>query len=175
MTNIFSHSSLSNDPGKTGSSFLFYGAILFPHVGMFSLSHRECLTLQKGGVGNKMYLNSILIYVIFVSKDFDRWQKLKTITKKSLQFHIFLMWEIFLFYLDSIWTRFFYKKVGWITKGAATYMMLCEVFVSIVLTIVKLAPLCIPTSLRTADVFPVVASGSLPFSEVTVVSKLITI
>ena len=60
MTNIFSHSSLSNDPGKTGSSFLFYGAILFPHVGIFSLSHRECLTLQKGGVGNKMYLNSIL-------------------------------------------------------------------------------------------------------------------
>ena len=37
-------------------------------------------------------------------------------------------------------------------------MMLCEVFVSIVLTMVKLAPLCIPTSLRTADVFPVVAS-----------------
>ena len=33
----------------------------------------------------------------------------------------------------------------------------------------------IPTSLRTADVFPVVASGSLPFSEVTVVSKLMTI
>ena len=27
MTNKFSHSSLSNDPGKTGSNFLFYGAI----------------------------------------------------------------------------------------------------------------------------------------------------
>ena len=35
-------------------------------------------------------------------------------------------------------------------------MMLYEVFVSIVLTIVKLAALCIPTSLQTADVFPVV-------------------
>lgn len=40
---------------------------------------------------------------------------------------------------------FFYKKVGCITKGAATYMMLCEVSVSIVMTIVELAPLCIPT------------------------------
>ena len=49
-----------------------------------------------------MYLNSILsIYVIFVSKDFDQSQELKTITKKSLQFHIFLTWEIFLCYLDS--------------------------------------------------------------------------
>ena len=38
-----------------------------------------------------------------------------------------------------------FRKVGWITKGAATYMMLCKVFVSIVLTIVNLAPLCIPT------------------------------
>ena len=60
MTNIFSHSSLSNDLGNTRSSFLFYDAILFPHVGMFSLSHRECLKLQKGGVENKIYLNSIL-------------------------------------------------------------------------------------------------------------------
>ena len=48
-----------------------------------------------------MYLNSILIYGIFVSKDFDWSQELKTITKKSLQFHIFLTWEIFLCYLDS--------------------------------------------------------------------------
>ena len=72
MTNKFSHSSLSNDPGKTGSSFLFYGAILFPQLGMFSLSHRECLNLQKGGVGNKMYLNSILKGVFCVFKDLDQ-------------------------------------------------------------------------------------------------------
>ena len=48
-----------------------------------------------------MYLNSILIYGICVSKDFDWSQELKTITKKSLQFHIFLTREIFLCYLDS--------------------------------------------------------------------------
>ena len=51
---------------------VFYGAILFPHVGVFSLSHRECLNLQKGGVGNKMYLNSILKGAFFVFKDLDQ-------------------------------------------------------------------------------------------------------
>ena len=68
MTNIFSHSSLSNDPGKTGSNFLFYGAIRFPHIGMFSLSHIDCLNLQKGGLGNKMYLNSIFKGCFLCSK-----------------------------------------------------------------------------------------------------------
>ena len=70
--NIFSHSSLSNNPGKTGSSFLFYGAILFPHVGMFSLSHIECLNLQKGRLGNNMFLNSIFKGCLFVFKDLDQ-------------------------------------------------------------------------------------------------------
>ena len=47
MTNKFSHSSLSNDPGKTGSSFLFYGAILFPHVGMYHFHIENAETYKK--------------------------------------------------------------------------------------------------------------------------------
>ena len=39
--------------------------------------------------------------VFFVSKDFDQSPELKTITKKSLQFHTFLTWEFFLCYLVS--------------------------------------------------------------------------
>lgn len=38
---------LSNDPGKTGKKFFYYGAILFPHIQIFSFSHREYINLQK--------------------------------------------------------------------------------------------------------------------------------
>ena len=48
--------SLSNDPVKMGSNFFCCGTIHFPHVGMFSVSHRECIILQKGFLGNKMYV-----------------------------------------------------------------------------------------------------------------------
>ena len=87
---IFSHSSLSNDLGNTGSNFLFYGAIRFLHIGMFSLSHIECLTLQKGGLGNNMFLNSIFKGCFFVFKDLDNSQKFKKIATKSLRFYMFL-------------------------------------------------------------------------------------
>ena len=51
--------SLSNDPGKTGSNFFYYGAILFPHIEIFSFSHREYINLQKDSYQNMLYLNSI--------------------------------------------------------------------------------------------------------------------
>ena len=86
MTNKFSHSSLSNDPGKTGSNFLFYCAILFPHVGIFSLLHRECLNLQKGGVGNKMYLNSILKGVFLCLKIWTKHRSSKKSPRKVYNF-----------------------------------------------------------------------------------------
>ena len=82
---------------------------------------------------------------------------------------------------------FFYKKVGCITKGAAyTYMMLCEVSVSIVMTIVNLAPLCILTCFHACFCFfPSLISGLLfnicglkictGLTIDTLVSKLITI
>ena len=38
---------LSNNPGKTGNNFFYYGAILFPHIQIFSFSHREYINLQK--------------------------------------------------------------------------------------------------------------------------------
>ena len=47
---------LSNDPGKRGSSFFCYATIRFPHIGMFSFIHIECINLQKGSLQNKMYL-----------------------------------------------------------------------------------------------------------------------
>ena len=39
--------SLGNDPGKTGSNFFYYGAILFPDIQISSFSHREYINLQK--------------------------------------------------------------------------------------------------------------------------------
>lgn len=39
--------SLSIDPGKTGSNFFYYGAILFPHIEIFSFSPREYIKLKK--------------------------------------------------------------------------------------------------------------------------------
>ena len=50
---------LSNDPGKKGSNFFCYGAISFPHIGMFSCLHRECVNLQKGSLQNRIYLNFV--------------------------------------------------------------------------------------------------------------------
>ena len=51
---------LSNDPGKVESNFFCYAAMCFPHKGMFSFLHRECINLLKGRLRDKIYLNSIL-------------------------------------------------------------------------------------------------------------------
>ena len=50
---------LRNGPGKIGGNFLCYGAICFPHIGVFSFLHRESINLQKGSLQNKTSLNSI--------------------------------------------------------------------------------------------------------------------
>lgn len=51
--------SLSNDLGKMGSNFFYYGAILFTHIEIFSFSHREYINLQKDSYQSMLYLNSI--------------------------------------------------------------------------------------------------------------------
>ena len=61
----------------------------FPHIGMFSFLHRECLNLHEGGLRSKMHLHSILKGCFFVLKDFDQSQELTAIAKKSLQFFMF--------------------------------------------------------------------------------------
>ena len=61
----------------------------FPHIGMFSFLHRECINLREGRLRNKMHLHSFLKGCFFVLKDFDQSQELKTIAKKSLQFYMF--------------------------------------------------------------------------------------
>ena len=71
------------------SNFFCYAAMCFPHIGMFSFLHRECINLLKGRLHDKMYLNSILKGCFFMLKDFDQSQGLQTITKKSLQFYKF--------------------------------------------------------------------------------------
>ena len=63
---------LCNDPGKEGSNFFCYGTIHFPHIGTFLFSHRECNSLQKGSLRNKMYLNYIFKGCFFLFKDFDQ-------------------------------------------------------------------------------------------------------
>ena len=83
------HLLLSNDPGKVDSNFFCYAARCFPHIGMFSFLHRECINLHEGRLRNKMHLHSTLKGCFFVLKDFDQSQELKTIAKKSLQFYMF--------------------------------------------------------------------------------------
>ena len=61
----------------------------FPHKGMLSFLHRECINLHKGRLRNKMHLHSTLKGCFFVFKDFDQSQELRTIAKKSLQFYMF--------------------------------------------------------------------------------------
>ena len=62
----------------------------FPHIGMFSFLHRECINLHEGRLHNKMHLQSTLKgFFVCVLKDFDQSQELKTIAKKSLQFYMF--------------------------------------------------------------------------------------
>ena len=61
----------------------------FPHIGMFSFLHRECINLHESRLPNKMHLHSTLKGCFFVLKDFDQSQELKTIAKKSLQFYMF--------------------------------------------------------------------------------------
>ena len=61
----------------------------FPHIGIFSFLHRECINLHEGRLLNKMHLHSTLTGCFFALKDFDQSQELKTIAKKSLQFYVF--------------------------------------------------------------------------------------
>ena len=56
----YKNSGFSDHPGKLESIFFCYAAVCFPHIGMFSFLHRECLNLQKGCLRDKMYLDSIL-------------------------------------------------------------------------------------------------------------------
>jgi len=67
---------LSNGPGKKGSNFFCYGAVCFPHIGMFSFSNRECINYKKALYAIKnvfyFYINSIFKGWFFVSKDFDQ-------------------------------------------------------------------------------------------------------
>ena len=50
----------------------------FPHIGMFSFLHRECINLHEGHLRNKMHLHSTLKGCLFVLKDFcymeDGWK-----------------------------------------------------------------------------------------------------
>ena len=62
----------------------------FPHIGMFSFSHREYINLHEGRLLNKMHLHSTLKGFFWcVLKDFNQSQELKTVAKKSLQFYMF--------------------------------------------------------------------------------------
>ena len=56
----------------------------FPHIGMFSFLHRECITgagaginLHEGRLRNKMHLHSTLKGCFFELKDFDQSQRVE--------------------------------------------------------------------------------------------------
>ena len=61
----------------------------FPQIGNFLFLHRECIDLHEGRLRNTMHLHSTFKGCFFGLKDFDQSQELKTIAKKSLQFHMF--------------------------------------------------------------------------------------
>ena len=80
---------LSDDPDKVIAISFVMRQRCFPHVGMFSFLHRECINLHEGSLRNNMHLHSTLKGCFFVLKDFDQSQELKTVAKKSLQFYMF--------------------------------------------------------------------------------------
>ena len=76
----------------------------FPHIGMFSFVHRECINQHEGRLRNKMHLHSTLKGCFFALK-----QELKTIAKKSLQFYMFPTLDFFVIQTE---TRFRYMEDG---------------------------------------------------------------
>ena len=97
----------------------------FPHIGMFSFLHRECINLHEGRLRNKMHLHSTLKgFFLCVLKDFDQSQELKTIAKKSLQFYMFPTSDFFVIQTE---TRFCYMEDGWKVR-----MILCTALWSFV-------------------------------------------
>ena len=56
----------------------------FPHIGMFSFLHNECINLHEGRLRNKMNLHSTMFGCFFVLKDFDQSQELKTISQSEV-------------------------------------------------------------------------------------------
>ena len=78
---------LSNDPGKEYNNFFYYAAtVLSPHRNVLIFTQRMN---DEGRLRNKMHLQSPLKGCLFVLKDFDQSQELKTIAKKRLQFYMF--------------------------------------------------------------------------------------
>ena len=71
MTCISGYDDVSYDPGKAESNFACNGAIRFPHIGMFTFLHGECINLRKS-LRNKTSLNSILKGRFLVFKYFDQ-------------------------------------------------------------------------------------------------------
>ena len=61
----------------------------FPHIGMFSFIHRECVNQQQGRLRNKIHLHSIFKGCFYVLKDFEQSRKFKAIAQKRLQFYMF--------------------------------------------------------------------------------------
>ena len=82
----------------------------FPHIGMFSFLHRECINLHDGRLRNKMHLHSTLKGCFFVLKGFDQSLQLKTIVKKSLQCYMFPTSH---FFVSETETRLCYMEDGW--------------------------------------------------------------
>ena len=88
----------------------------FPYIGMFSLSHRECINLQKGSSRNKMYLNSTFKSFSFVKRF---WPIIRVANKSQEKFTILHVPHVgFLCYLDSdkilLWG-------SWLEKGGVIY------------------------------------------------------
>ena len=42
----------------------------FPHIGIFSFSHSECINLQKSSLQNEMYVNFVFKECFFYAKRF---------------------------------------------------------------------------------------------------------
>ena len=61
---------LSNDMGKVDSISFVMRQRCFPHIGMFSFLHRECINLHEGRLRNKMHLHSTLKGCFFCVKRF---------------------------------------------------------------------------------------------------------
>ena len=88
----------------------FMGQRCFPHIGMLSFLHRECINIQEGRLHNKMHLHSTFERVLFCVKRF--WPITRVENNNQEKFTILHVPHIG-FLVNQTETRFCYMEDVW--------------------------------------------------------------
>ena len=97
------------------SNSFCYAAMCFPHIGIFSFLHRECINLLKGRLRDKIYLNSILKGCFFFVKRFCPIIRAANNNQEKFTSSAHRISVI------QTETRFCYMEVGWKIKDEYIY------------------------------------------------------